>query len=640
MHLTRLAIEGYRTFGKEFQIDFNPGLNVLVGENGCGKTTVIDAIRELLLEDEFGRSSITLTDFYRPFAAASSPAKEIKVTATFGALNGPESVAFLPWMVSDEHATLNLEIENKETARGRYKRALWGGPSRSSMFERELFDRINCIYLPPMRDAEAKLQEGRGSRLARLLKNLNQEAIAKGAAPLEKEVAEFNAMLATDETKAIAQANRLIRNALQAAIGEVFGQDTSIRFTDSSFTRIVESLRLFFFPRFQDKPAQELFRSLEENSLGYNNLLYLATVLAELSSVASAGDHLRILLIEEPEAHLHPQLQTRLLKHLEATAKKSGIQVVLTTHSPVLAAAVSLSSITHLPVAAEPAANAVSLRSCGLTPETERFVSRWLDATKSTLLFAKGVILVEGIAEALLLPQLARLVLHAYNAACDAHNAALDPAKGDKLRAKLPPSLEDAGVSAINMNGIYFRHFMPLFCALDGTGKPHLPVRCAGVTDNDPPHEIKDPVSGVISAVIPTPNQLAPGTNPDLKYQALVKTSPNVRLYANSLKTFEYDLAMEGGNLALMLTVAAKLADNDGKPVVAQRLTEFAGQNWTPGDNWQPRGQASLYLFDHLEKGEFAQALADELGKPENAAFRVPVYLARAVIWACGGPDE
>jgi hypothetical protein len=507
------------------------------------------------------------------------------------------------------------------------------------MFERELFDRINCIYLPPMRDAEAKLQEGRGSRLARLLKNLNQEAIAKGEAPLEKEVAEFNAALAGDDTKAIAKANQLIRNALKAAIGEVFGQDTSIRFSENTFARIVESLRLFFFPRFQDKPAQELFRSLEENSLGYNNLLYLATVLAELSSAAS-GDYLRILLIEEPEAHLHPQLQTRLLKYLETTAQKSGIQVILTTHSPVLAAAVSLSTVIYLPVLAVPTSAAVALRSCQMAPESERFVSRWLDATKSTLLFAKAVILVEGIAEALLLPLLARLVLNAYNAACDAHNAALDAAKGEKPKPKLPPSLEDAGVSAINMNGIYFRHFMALFCSLDGKGAAHLPIRCAGVTDNDPLHETVD-AAGTKIPLIPLPNQLAGGTNPDLKYQTIVKPSPNVRLYANLLKTFEYDLAMEGENLTLMLKVAANLAAYDSKPVIAKKLTDLSGQNWAPDANWAPRGEAALYLLDHLEKGEFAQALADELEKPVNAAtFKVPAYLAKAVIWACGGPDE
>ena len=91
------------------------------------------------------------------------------------------------------------------------------------------------------------------------------------------------------------------------------------------------------------------------------------------------------------------------------------------------------------------------------------------------MLFAKGIILVEGIAEAMLLPELAKIVLHD----CD----------------KLPKTLEDGGVSVINMNGIYFKHFMQLFADLNKNGSKSIPVRCAGITDNDPIKKIKtDPV--------------------------------------------------------------------------------------------------------------------------------------------------
>jgi predicted ATP-dependent endonuclease of OLD family len=327
---------------------------------------------------------------------------------------------------------------------------------------------------------------------------------------------------------------------------------------------------------------------------------------------------------------------------LDATAKKAGIQVILTTHSPVLAAAVSLETIIYLPRLSEPATRAISLKSCALTPESERFVSRWLDVTKSTLLFAKAVILVEGIAEGLLLPQLARQVLKGYNTACDAHNLKVDPAKGEKKKQRLPPTLDDAGVSIINMNGIYFRHFMPLFCAVDGTGKTHIPIRCAGITDNDPLHETVDPATEKKTKVIPLPTAPLAGTNPDLKYINLVKSSQNVRLFANQLKTFEYDLAMEGQNITSMLTVAAKLATADEKTVIAKKLTEEAeaAKDWKPDANWELRGNTSLYLLDHIEKGEFAQALAEELAKPGAPAFEVPAYIAKAVIWSCGGSDE
>src|SRR5690606_24062876 len=84
----------------------------------------------------------------------------------------------------------------------------------------------------------------------------------------------------------------------------------------------------------------------------------------------------------------------------------------------------------------------------------------------------RGVILVEGIAEAIVLPELARVVLQEYG-------------KGRN-------SLEDFGVSVINLNGIYFNHFMQLFCDVDGERKSlNIPVRCAGLTDNDPPKSVE-----------------------------------------------------------------------------------------------------------------------------------------------------
>jgi putative ATP-dependent endonuclease of OLD family len=286
---------------------------------------------------------------------------------------------------------------------------------------------------------------------------------------------------------------------------------------------------------------------------------------------------------------------------------ENHVQIIVTTHSPVLASSVSIDTVIQLSVS-NGSPCAISLRDCGLSERSRGFLDRWLDATKSNLLFARGVILVEGIAEAMLLPVLARIVL--YN------------------KENLPDSLENAGVSVINMNGMYFKHFMQLFVDLDTGGRASIPIRCAGVTDNDPPKQSQ-----------PTPSHQIDGCNSALALQEVINASNNARLYAGLLKTFEYDLAMEGSNLRVMSQVALTLITTDGP--VRNMYMSYCDRDWEKETD-QEKAEAAWFLLQRIDKGEFAQALASHLehGLSDNSLF-VPDYLRKAVIWACGGnPHE
>jgi len=614
MHLGSLSIKGFKYFDTEFKINFAPGLTVLLGENGSGKSGVIDAIRLILGEDEFSRTGVSSTDFFKDVVnpASSLGADSINLKAEFHNVKEINQPIYLPWLDSKDvtKAILNLKVDNKEDQRGRYKRKIWGGESVNSVFEWDLLNRITCVYLPPLRDAEGQLKAFKGSRLSRLLKNYKKVDPNTNENELEQKFKIFNQQLLQDDS--IKPANEHIKKYLKETLGSVFGQDTVLQFSEQSFERIVERLRLLFYPRINSAKDSEYFRELEENSLGYNNIIYLATVLAELEALDKSSNILRVLLIEEPEAHLHPQLQIRLLSYIRKLSHEEGFQVIVTSHSPTIAAAVSFETIhVFTPGIAYKNPKTCCLNNAGLNDKSVFFLERWLDITKSTLLFAKAVILVEGIAEAFVIPELAKTIINEKYS-----NIPVDD--------NPPKKLEDLGISIINMNGIYFNHFMQIFTGykkVQGNiiSTEYISVKCAGITDCDPDLASK-----------PTIQNTCPCNNKQLDLIAeLEQNSSNCRLFSN-LKTFEYDLALEGNNLKVMCEVFRDSLETDGSLRI--QAEDYISKDWN-NEGIVNKSEAAFWLLSHISsKGEFAQNLAYKM-KSESIQLQTPDYIKRAIQW-------
>ena len=621
MYISELIINGYRNCGEKSRLSFNAGLNILVGENASGKSTIIDALRMILRDPE--QPYISEDDFYKSFIG-NVQKRNIQIDVTLRDLSQEEKVTFLSWCNAEFDAELHMEVESKPNPKGYFKKSIWGGKSKASAFEEDTFDFINVIYLPALRNAEEKLTNGRKSRLALLLKHQY-----KNEARQNELVTAFNdfnkSVIKNKDNKfnEIAKARGDINTAMEKSMGNVFGQSVNLQFTENSFSSILQSIKMVFFPNVGEMD-DEKFRDVAINSLGYNNLLYIATVFAELE--AMNNNLFTVLLIEEPEAHLHPQIQSKLIKYLQKLSnEKKNLQIILTTHSAVLASSVSVDAIIHV-TGTETGITVKKLSDFGLDDSIKNYLNRWMDITKSTLLFSKGVILVEGICEAMLLPAFAPIVLRKYNK--------------DHQR-KLPCTLEEAGVTVVNINGINFKYFYPLFCDTDWN-EERLPIWCSGITDRDPLPDVEKDDEGKIvkkEEKYPVKGEKIVGGNAAIDLADDINSTQRARLYVAPLKTFEYDLAMSG-NISIMAEVLEEKWPKDGgEKGVKNQCKQIINKNNVYIDKEEMREDAK-FIYKHVDcdevgKGIFSQALLEKI--EEKNILVVPEYIKKAIIWACGG---
>jgi predicted ATP-dependent endonuclease of OLD family len=149
------------------------------------------------------------------------------------------------------------------------------------------------------------------------------------------------------------------------------------------------------------------------NGLGYKNLIKIVFALAEFSKQIANNIEIAVplLFLEEPESHMHPQLQQTFVKFLTKVLNKIStktIQVLLTTHSSHIANAVFFNQIRYV----QKQKNRVLLKDIGEFYATNKdnadFIHKYLTINRCDLFFADKVILIEGTAERLLIPDMIR----------------------------------------------------------------------------------------------------------------------------------------------------------------------------------------------------------------------------------------
>ncbi len=362
---------------------------------------------------------------------------------------------------------------------------------------------------------------------------------------------------------------------------------------------------------------------IEQNGLGFNNLIYMAVVLSELTKNPDAC--YRGLIIEEPEAHLHPQLQAVLLHYLQSIQAIQGetpVQLFVTSHSPNFASIADLDSLVCL-VETGTVVETFLPRSIVFEKGKREKLERYLDVTRAELFFARRVIFVEGAAELMMVNVLAK---------------------------RLGYDLRQNGVSLISVEGLNFDSFLPLF------GDHALKIPVAVLTDADPVPPKTEPQAEDGTVVLPSTSPLAsvaevsdaseeeedaepvypaPGDVITVSANtAKLKGSEDAHIKVfHGIKTFEYDLALDATNRTAMLKALAELHPRIAKSLtitvdaevgdVAKAKALFCGMFERPKNN--------------IQKGSFAQSLAQVISD-DKIAFTVPTYIQDAIKHACQLP--
>ncbi|WIL34604.1 AAA family ATPase [Bacillus stercoris] len=361
MYISKLSVKNYRNFGEEgFSIPLKP-FTAIIGENNIGKSNLIDCIGLILSQDitmfkkrflavddlnsntkeNFKKSIVHLLDEEKvdeskikfpdvrveiildeldedQLAIAGdwfyeNTFSKVKLTYWFKPRAGfkrqewiERQVTNLSELLKEENVKKNELYQHVEFPIDQYEYIIFGGNNPTNKCDPYFLKMLKLEVLDALRDAKKELVANGEYKLLYRILNKNYE---NDFVEIQSLLGQLNQKL--KENKKLESIKSELTTYLDRVSLSNPSELNSIDFNFSSpeVNEILKKLSIVY----GENPV-----SIERNGLGKNNLLFISLVLSHLASQTDEKTKLafRVIGIEEPEAHLHPHLQTHLAKNL------------------------------------------------------------------------------------------------------------------------------------------------------------------------------------------------------------------------------------------------------------------------------------------------------------------------------------
>lgn len=640
MYLKYIQIVNFKNL-KAARFEFAKGANTIIGENDSGKSNALTAIR-ILLDDNYYYNTKRLKETDFSYALGDWRGHWIIISAFFDEIlredksnefcaeltPEQENIDFLKSYIrcaDKEFGTVSLFIRPCRAKRAELAEAAQNGTFEAVRSQIKLSDyefyytsrsqadftdenvyksivgdicagqyvnpedddqsvpgskidimnvwqHISTVFIDALRDVESELRKPKNP-IRQIIDTIEGNIEETDIDDIKRKISELNQKIS--HIPQVSDIGSQVNQKLLEMIGAIYSPEIKLESRlKEDFATLARYLTI--------SPSNQ--KDIDLLGLGHLNILYIAMKLVEFE-VNRNRELLNIMIIEEPEAHIHTHIQKTLFNNLQVT--HTYTQVVMSTHSTHLSEVSDIEKVNVMKKVDEQTSlvmkptngldqfGADVLEYKGIS--FSKILSRYLDAKRSVLLFSKGVIMVEGDGEEILIPALVKKVLGV--------------------------SLDEMGIGLINIGSVGFEN---VACIFD---ESRLQRKCSIVTDLD-----------VVVDGAKKSSQVAMdrGASRREKLSRLFDANPYVSAFY-APHTLEVDFASEDNNKRFVCAIIKRAY----KDAATKEKHVLAVKSGTEAERYD----SVMTVAKNIKKGWYATLLAEKI----DAGATIPMYILDAI---------